>query len=125
MSEVIGVMKTLIEEHKDLDRASMSKSTKRFRVSRAMKHDLKTTACIIWHTTIEPLPILEPGVVPSLDAILVYTNASGHLVDNPSVGIYVPSQGLESPLVASLALPRSFLMERPRWPQGILQIYNS
>ena len=109
VSEVIEFMKALMEEHKDLNRASMSKSKKIFRVPSAMKHDLKTTECIIWHTTTEPLPILEPGVVPSLDAQVVYTDASGHLLANPSVGIYVPSQGLESALVASLALPRSFL----------------
>ena len=109
VSEILVFMNKMLEEHKGLDRASMSRSRRQFEIPQEMKHDLKTVACIIRHTSVEPLPILEHGFLPSCNAVLVYTDASGHLLSNPSVGIYAPSQGLRPAMVASLALPRCFL----------------
>ena len=63
----------------------------------------------IKYTAVQPLPILLPSAVPFAGAILCYTDVSGHLLSSPSLGIYIPSQTTESPLVASLSLPRSFL----------------
>ena len=111
VGEVLGFMRDLIQEHKDLDRASMSKSKRTFQVPDQMRHDLRTSACIVWDTQTRPLPILEPGVRPALDAVEVYSDASGQILANPAVGIYVPSQRNERAMVASLALPRYFLMQ--------------
>ena len=49
---------------------------------------------------------LDPS--PSQGAIRVWSDASGHIIASPSLGLFVPSSGQNNPLVASLAFPRSF-----------------
>ena len=75
-----------------------------------MKHDLHTCAAIVWDTRCNPLPILEDSPSVSIDSKLLFTDFSGHLLANPSLGIYSPSIAGESPLVCSLAYPRHFLL---------------
>ena len=81
----------------------------RFPVPPQMSHDLNTVTIIIRSTLKYPLPILSAVRAPSLGAVDVYTDISGHIIANPSMGIYIPSRRTERPLVASLAFPRSFL----------------
>ena len=50
--------------------------------------------------------------VPSCSPVHVWSDASGHLIASPSLGILVPAKGKEGPLVASLALPRVFLLAK-------------
>ena len=50
------------------------------------------------------------GCFPSKDAICVWTDASGHIIASPSLGIFVPGDRRVKALVASLALPRCFLL---------------
>ena len=64
---------------------------------------------ILRHTLDEPLPIVSPNGGPGIWALEVYTDISGHIVANPSLGIYIPSEAGECSLVASLAFPRQFL----------------
>ena len=56
-----------------------------------------------------PFPLIEPIMAPACGSIEVWSDASGHLLASPSIGIYIPSSGYDEPLVASLALPRAFL----------------
>ena len=56
-----------------------------------------------------PLPIVVPINIPGIWAVEVYTDISGHILDSPSVGIYIPAQTIGKPLAASIAFPRKFL----------------
>ena len=108
-AEVLVFLRELLKENGLLMKGSAARSVKTFPVPFSMKHDLKTAAAIVRHTMTCPLPILEQLYGPCMDAYEVFTDASGHLISNPSMGIYVPPRLTESPLVASLAFPRSFL----------------
>ena len=55
------------------------------------------------------LPILSPSTPTPVSAIPVFTDASGELMNNPSLGILVPQHGGHPPLVALLRLPFYFL----------------
>ena len=55
------------------------------------------------------LPILTASSPIPVSAIPVFTDASGELLNNPSLGILVPQHGAHPPLVASLRLPVYFL----------------
>ena len=55
------------------------------------------------------LPILSPSTPTPVSAIPVFTDASGELMNNPSLGILVPQHGAHPPLVALLRLPFYFL----------------
>ena len=55
------------------------------------------------------LPILTASSLIPVSAIPVFTDASGELQNNPSLGILVPQHGAHPPLVASLRLPVYFL----------------
>ena len=87
-----------------------SRSQGSYEITPTVKHDLRTVACIIEMTRRKPLPILDKGDIVTSNSIVVYTDASGHLLDNPSLGIFVPKQNRSAPLVCSLAFPRFFLL---------------
>ena len=55
------------------------------------------------------MPLVETNNTPAVDALKVWTDASGHLIAGPSIGVYIPSELGEEPIMASLALPREFL----------------
>ena len=88
------------------------KCDKLLAVPEILRRDLSTIAAIVCHTLEEPLPIVERLSIPAADAMRVWTDASGHIIASPSLGILVPSRGKEPPLVASLAFPRSFLQAK-------------
>ena len=78
-------------------------------VSGSLRQDLKSVSALLRFSKVSPLPLQDPVPFPPQGAVEVWTDASGHIVASPSIGIFVPSSGLERPLVAALALPRSFL----------------
>ena len=80
-----------------------------FQVSSALTEDLRNFVALLRETFKSPLPIVEPECSPGKWALEAFTDISGHVMANPSIGIYVPSQSLEDPLVASIAFPKCFL----------------
>ena len=59
-----------------------------------------------------PLPLIKVLPFPAVGAIEVWSDANGHIVASPSIGLYIPSSGPTGPLIASLALPRAFLQAK-------------
>ena len=102
-------MRQLLKENLELMRGMKGRTTRKFLVPPFMRHDLSTAAAIIHMTLTNPLPIVCVTNKPSLAAGKVHTDISGHIIANPSMGIYIPAIRIEKPLVASLAFPRSFL----------------
>ena len=80
-----------------------------YKISTLTSRDLKTVSAILEATKESPLPILSHIHEPSLGSINVYSDISGHLLANPSLGIYIPRIRFEEPFVASVAFPRYFL----------------
>ena len=93
---------------------SLTGKTKAFSISPEMKHDLETVTAILTYTINRPLPIVRQDVDPGMWALKVYTDISGHLISNPSLGIYIPTQLTEQPIAASLAFPREFLLKEDK-----------
>ena len=57
-----------------------------------------------------PLPIIAPHLPPLFGMITACTDINGDLLNSPSLGIFIPTTvQYENPLVASLALSRTFL----------------
>lgn len=77
-------------------------------VTEEIRDDCKLMAAIVTDSFTHPLPILMESQHDLL-AMPVYTDASGCLSDNPSLGILVSSNGTFPPLVASLRFPYKFL----------------
>ena len=53
-----------------------------------MRHDNQSVTAIVRHTLTSPLPILDPKSEAGLGAVKVWTDISGHIVANPSLGLY-------------------------------------
>ena len=105
ISEVLVFLKMLHEEEHSSGRNSVLRI-----IPDTLKRDLRTIMAIVRYTLEVPLPIVEKISSPAVDALKIWTDASGHLIASPSIGVYVPSELGEQPLVASLALPRHFLL---------------
>ena len=105
-SEVLIFLKSLLEDS--------SVNSKRDMVTKpvppSLHRDLRTIAAIIRYTMEVPLPIVQVPSIPAADALKIWTDASGHIIASPSLGIYIPSRFGERPFVASLAFPRYFLL---------------
>ena len=86
-----------------------SRSSKSYAVPEAMVHDLRSVRALLLHSEEFPLPLVELEPSPMLGAVEVWSDASGHIISSPSLGVYVPATGCDNPLVASLAFPRCFL----------------
>ena len=84
VGEILAFMKALLDEHLSQDIRSRSRSQGSYEITPTVKHDLRTVACIIEMTRRKPLPILDKGDIVTSNSIVVYTDASGHLLDNPS-----------------------------------------
>ena len=108
-AEALQFMRELLERDSDLAGGKEAQSSCKFPVLHLMQHDLRTVASFIRSSLTDPLPVLLRVKSPSLAAVKVYTDISGHIISNPSLGIYIPSQRCEKPLVASLSFPRSFI----------------
>ena len=122
-AEILAFMKEVLENHKDLDRATLSRSAEMFSMSESARHDMKTIAAIMRHTEEEPLPILWTGIRAAVSAVRVFSDASRSASDNSSLGLYVPSRGREPALVVSLAFPISFMrkidIRKPRLSNSV------
>ena len=112
IGEVLQFMRKVLVQHGRGSHDCKSKRERFVNVPEQMKHDLKTCAAIIWNSMDDPLPILESIPPLSFDSVQVYTDYSGQLLANPSLGIYSPSVEGEHPLVCSLAFPRFLLLEK-------------
>ena len=110
VAEILVFLRVLLEENSGHLTSRAARAAKKFTVPPSMCHDLKTLIVIIKDTQSHPLPILGPEPLPATNAVKVFTDVSGHLLANPSLGINVQKQlHYERPLVASLLIPRSFL----------------
>ena len=109
VAETLEFLRELLRQNSEMFRGMKGRSTRRFPVPSLMRHDLSTAAAIIRMTLTNPLPIISMIKTPSLAAVKVFTDISGHIVANPSMGVYIPARRVERPIVASLAFPRSFL----------------
>ena len=78
-----------------------------------VKDDCRVLAAIVADTMANPLPIITE-THPNLMAMPVHTDASGCLVDSPSLGIFISRHGTLPPLVASLRFPHKFLCTRDK-----------
>ena len=108
IGETIQLMKGILTDAGEADKDLRFR--KNFSVPHDMRHDLKTCLAIIKDTAGFPLPILDVCDPVELGAVELYTDYSGHLLANPSLGIFSPSQFGNKPLVCSLAYPRHFLL---------------
>ena len=106
ISEVLAFLRERLEEF--LKTGVRSRDAIRIPVPVRLKHDLKTVFAIVRSTQETPLPILDMVQSPSFAAIKVWSDASGHIIASPSIGVFIPGNGKKAPLVVSLALPRSF-----------------
>ena len=112
LGEVIQQMREFLEIHSNQVKGSRKHSSREYEVNKDMKEDVKIMIAILADMRNNPLPIVVPREGPGSWALEVYTDVSGHLLDNPSLGVYSPAQGPGPALVASLALPRGFLLAR-------------
>ena len=76
-----------------------------------MHQDLKSIRAILAYSKQKPIPLVERAPLPSMGAVQVWSDVSGHVIASPSLGLYIELTQYHGPLVASLALPRSFLQK--------------
>lgn len=79
-------------------------------VPQELKRDCKLLIPIIQDAHRSGLPILIPVPPVPITVMPIYTDVSGDLRGNASLGILVPGYGAQGPLVASLRLPFHFLL---------------
>ena len=79
-------------------------------VHQELKSDCKLLIPIIQDAHRLGLPILIPPPPVPITVMPIFTDVSGDLTENASLGILVPGYGAHGPLVASLRLPYHFLL---------------
>ena len=110
VGDVVQFLGMLLKSHFSKGSSDRSRASEMYPVPESLRHDLLTLGVIVADTKFNPLPILvDKDMVPGTAAIQVATDVSGHLLGNPSLGLFCPSQLGNTPLVASLSLPRYFL----------------
>ena len=87
-------------------------------VPEEVRDDCRVVAAIVADTLTNPLAILTE-VHPNLLAMPVHTDASGCLLDSPSLGIFIGRHNSSPPLVASLRFPHKFLCTKDRYGRSI------
>ena len=102
-------MRNLLETHLSLPRGDKARKTRMFPVPEACKRDFRILAAILRTTADTPLSILHPYNLPQTGYVRCFSDASGHILASPSLGVYVASSAISPALVASLSFPRSFL----------------
>ena len=107
LSEIRTFLRALLEAAEISERSMV-----KMKVPEYLKHDLRTILAIVRHTMDAPLPIVHASSKPAVDALRAWTDASGHLLASPSIGVYIPSELGEQPVVASLAFPRQFMLSK-------------
>ena len=80
------------------------------KVPQELKRDCKLLIAIIQDAHKSSLPILNPAPPVPITVMPIFTDVSGDLTGNASLGILVPGYGAHGPLVASLRLPFHFLL---------------
>lgn len=95
-----------------LEASNNKKTSQTFSVPPCFRSDAATLAAIVADTVLNPLPIVSPPRPPALHAIQVFTDASGHLLANPALGIYCPAQLMGTPMIASIPFPKQFLLQQ-------------
>ena len=75
-----------------------------------LQDDCRLMTAIVQEAHRFALPILSASTPTPVTAIKIFTDVSGELKNNPSLGILVPQHGAHPPLVASLRLPDYFLI---------------
>ena len=87
-------------------------------VPEEVRDDCRVVAAIVQDTTTNPLPI-PMETHPNLLAMQVHTDASGCLLDSPSLGIFVGRHNTSPPLVMSLRFPHKFLCSQDEYGHAI------
>lgn len=111
VGEILAFMKAILDEHLSQDMRSRSRPQGSYEITPTVKYGLRTLASIIEMTRRKPLPLLDNGNIATSNSIVPYIDDSGHLADNPSLGIFVPKQNRSTPLVCSWLFPDSFCLE--------------
>ena len=75
-----------------------------------LQSDCRLLISIIQDAHKSGLPILIPTPPVPITVIPIFTDVSGELTNNASLGILVPQYGAQAPLVAALRLPFHFLL---------------
>ena len=110
IGDSLQFLRTLLEQLKERDEGSSKRAGYKHEIPPEFKHDMRTVASIVESSRKCPLPLLRERGFVMADAVVVYTDASGHLIDNPSLGLYSPMIPGVPALVGALALPRFFLL---------------
>ena len=87
-------------------------------VPEVVRDDCRVVAAIVQDTLNNPLPI-PMETHPNLLAMQVHTDASGCLLDSPSLGIFVGRHNTSPPLVMSLRFPHEFLCSQDEYGHAI------
>ena len=112
VGESLQFLRDLLALHNAQDRKKRSRKFGGARVPAPFAHDMASVASIVQASRSAPLPVLGEAALMFCDAVKVFTDASGHIIDNPSLGVYSPEDSMHPPLVASLAFPRFFLLAK-------------
>ena len=91
--ETLWILRMLLEKHRQ--QASQSRGQVVHKITEDTKRDFVAMRSIVVASRARPLPILDNPSIIMADAIVIYTDASGHVIDNPSLGIYSPLQRSE------------------------------
>ena len=105
-SELLFFLRSLL---KDFNEGGDRKARKQ-QVPLSLRQDIRSITALVRYSMEQPFPIISTSNSPIMNALKVVTDASGHIIASPSLGIFSPSQSGEPPLVASLAFPRNFLL---------------
>ena len=105
-SELLFFLRSLL---KDFNEGGDRKARKQ-QVPLSLRQDIRSITALVRYSMEQPFPIISTSNSPIMNALKVVTDASGHIIASPSLGIFSPSRSGEPSLVASLAFPRNFLL---------------
>ena len=108
LGEVLQLLRKMLEDGASGKSVRFKKA---FVVPVEVLRDIRTCLAIVWDTMTSPLPIMEEISFCEIGGLMLYSDYSGHLLANPSLGIYCPAMFDEEPLVCSLAYQRDFLLK--------------
>ena len=106
-SSLVPLLKDLLEVFAEMEGRDRQATT--MVVPQGVKEDCRVLASVVADTVLHPLPILME-LDHDLLAINVFPDASGCLLESPSLGILVKAHENFPPLVASLRFPHAFLI---------------
>lgn len=110
-SSLVALLRDLLEAFAAVD--GRDRQSTIMVVPKGVKEDCRVLASVVADTMLHPLPILME-LEHDLSAINVFPDASGCLLESPSLGILVEAFENFPPLVASLRFPHAFLINKDK-----------